>query len=92
MGRTTTGLIVSVPADDGIKKTPPSDVAYGLIIYTSALVIIVGQVNLAIQQTWTAEENTMEIIDPDELNPYIDSMLANGWTIAPDARDDEGAA
>ena len=92
MGRTTKGLIVSVNADDGIKKTPPSDVDYGLIIYTPSLVIIVGQVNLAIQQTWTPGANTMEIIDPDELDAYIDSMLANGWTIAPDVRNDEGVA
>lgn len=92
MGRTTKGLIVSVNAEDGIKKTPPSDVDYGLIIYTPSLVIIVGQVNLAIQQTWTPEANTMEIIDPDELDAYIDSMLANGWTIAPDVRNDEGVA
>tara|TARA_R110000824_G_scaffold263864_2_gene452687 strand:- start:4167 stop:4445 length:279 start_codon:yes stop_codon:yes gene_type:complete len=90
MGRTTKGLIVSVNADDGIKKTPPSDVDYGLIIYTPSLVIIVGQVNLATQQTWTPEANTMEIVEPDELDAYIDSMLANGWTIAPDVRNDEG--
>ena len=90
MGRTTKGLSVSVNADDGIKKTPPSDVDYGVIIYTPALVIIVGQVNLAIQQTWTPEANTMEIVEPDELDAYIDSMLANGWTIAPDVRNDEG--
>jgi hypothetical protein len=89
MARTTTGLIESVTADDGIRKTPPSDVDYGVIIYTPPKVIIVGQVNLATQQTWTPEANTMEIVEPDELNAYIDSMLANGWTLAPGVRPDE---
>ena len=89
MSRTTTGLIEVVTANDGIKKTPPSDVDYGVIIYTSEKLIIVGQVNFATQQTWTPEENAMEIVEPDQLDAYIDSMLANGWTLAPGVRPDE---
>ena len=86
MARTTTGLIEAVTAEDGIRKTPPSDVDYGVIIHTPEKVIIVGQVNLASQQTWTPEASAMEIVEPDELDAYIDSMLENGWTIADGVR------
>jgi len=90
MSRITDGLIVSVDGNDkGQKTTPPSDADYGVVIFNDAMFISAAQINTPDLKTTTSDRKTMEIVEPDKLDAYIDSMLENGWTIAPGVRPDE---
>ena len=63
-----------------IKNTRYSDGREGVVAWTSENVIIVAQINDN-QQTSCNESTSMETVEPDYLDEYVQSMLDNGWTI-----------
>jgi len=73
--------VVGIEEGTDYRTTHVSDGRQGVVAWRSDNVIYLAQVDGG-NQTTVPSSATLETVEPDWLDEYVQSMLDNGWTIS----------